>query len=357
MRQPPALAVREGTYGDAEGPAPSRARRRNNTRAGGARDVRQRERNLREALLWRAAPFFCAQRIFAGLPILDIRTLFHHLLNGIMADKKLGCIASEAKSTAKVYLYPAGTADIVCSTSFDFGQGWEIAKAGPVSSEAAHRAGCQDEKQSSGRKCADPEGEDMERSMRRARSKVRRLALANDFRWFVTLTLDPSKVDTMDGAAVVKKLNAWASNMVQRHELRYILVPERHKKGGIHFHGFFSDCLKAVDSGHLDRQGHKIYNLPQWSLGFTTAIELYDDYTRAVGYVCKYIGKQGEKPAGRWYYSGGQLAEPKCLYFNLSYREIVEKYKGKVYTFEAPGRGVAVVNGLKLEEAAGLADE
>jgi len=262
-----------------------------------------------------------------------------------MADKKLGCIASEAKSTAKVYLYPAGTADIVCSTVFDFGRGWEKATLTGVEASAL------------GRKASNPEGEDMERSMRRARSKVRRLALANDFRWFVTLTLDPSKVDTMDGAAVVKKLNAWASNMVQRHGLRYILVPERHKKGGIHFHGFFSDCLRAVDSGHLDRQGHKIYNLPQWSLGFTTAIELYDDYTRAVGYVCKYIGKQGEKPAGRWYYSGGQLAEPKCLYFNLSYREIVEKYKGKVYTFEAPGRGIAVVNGLKLEEAEGLADE
>ena len=336
--------------------APSRARRRNNTRAGGARDARQRERNLREALLWRAAPFFCAQRIFAGLPILDIRTLFHHLLNGIMAGIKLAYIASEAKSTAKVYLYPAGTADIVCSTAFDFGQGWEKASLPGVEASTPGRAR-KNKDVFAGRKASDPEGEDMERSMRRARSKVRRLALANDCRWFVTLTLDPSKVDTMDGAAVVKKLNAWASNMVQRHGLRYILVPERHKKGGIHFHGFFSYCLKAVDSGHLDRQGHKIYNLPQWSLGFTTAIELYDDYTRAVGYVCKYIGKQGEKPAGRWYYSGGQLAEPKCLYFNLSYREIVEKYKGKVYTFEAPGRGIAVVNGLKLEVAEGLADE
>ena len=82
--------------------------------------------------------------------------------------------------------------------------------------------------------------------MRRARGKLRRLALANEFRWFVTLTIDPQKCDSFDGAAVVKKLNAWCSNMVQRKGLRYILVPERHKDGALHFHGFFNDALEAV---------------------------------------------------------------------------------------------------------------
>ena len=194
------------------------------------------------------------------------------------------------------------------------------------------------------RRCIDPAGEDIARSMRRARAKLRRLALANDFRWFVTLTLDPSKVDSHDGASVVRKLNAWASNMVQRNGLKYILVPERHKKGGIHFHGFFNDCVKAIESGHTDKQGHVIYNLPQWSLGFTTAIELYDDYTRAVGYVCKYVGKQGEKPAGRWYYSGGALNEPKCSYIDLDWRDFVENSGENVYTFYCPGKKIAIAN-------------
>ena len=45
------------------------------------------------------------------------------------------------------------------------------------------------------------DGEDRLRSMRRARSKLRRLALANDFQYFVTLTLDGSKIDRYDGAA------------------------------------------------------------------------------------------------------------------------------------------------------------
>lgn len=249
----------------------------------------------------------------------------------------LGAAQHDVKHHAKIYTYPLGIQDIVASSLPDFGtKGWEEsgADAKRQASEAAPR------------KCADPKGEDLARSMRRARGKLRRLALANDFRWFVTLTLDPQKVDSFDGAAVVKKLNAWCSNMVQRKGLRYILVPERHVSGRIHFHGFFNDCLEVVDSGHTDSQGHKIYNLPQWALGFTTAIELYDNYTRAVGYVCKYVGKQGEKPAGRWYYSGGDLREPEISYAEISAADLAAAYPDHAFLFNPPGKQIAVVNGI-----------
>ena len=132
----------------------------------------------------------------------------------------------------------------------------------------------------------------MERSQRRARSKVRRLALANEFRWFVTLTLSPEQIDRYDGAEIVRRLGRWCDNMVRRHGLRYILVPERHKDGAFHFHGFFSDAVRVTDSGHTDDRGRKIYNLPQRTLGFTAAMELYGDYPAAVAYVCKYIASR-----------------------------------------------------------------
>jgi len=111
--------------------------------------------------------------------------------------------------------------------------------------------------------------------------------------------------------AVAHALGRWADNMVRRKGLKYVLVPELHKKGGIHFHGFFNDSVQVVDSGHHDTAGHPVYNLPEWTLGFTTAIELYGDYPSAVGYVTKYIGKQGLRPMGRWYYSGGALKPRK----------------------------------------------
>lgn len=169
------------------------------------------------------------------------------------------------------------------------------------------------------------EGADMQRSMRRARAKLRRLALANDFEYFVTLTLDPAKIDRYDPAAVTKALGRWADNMVRRHGLRYILVPEQHKDGAFHFHGFLAGKgLRIADSG-VEWEGRKVYNLPQWALGFSTAQQLYGDYHAAVGYCCKYIGKQdGERPLGRWYYSGGPLAEPEKEYLEVDYHGLVE---------------------------------
>lgn len=255
----------------------------------------------------------------------------------------LGVGLHDVKHYAKIYTYPCGVQDIVASSEPDFGaNGWEKSGA-----DAKRRppAGAHE------RKSSDPKGEDLERSMRRARGKLRRLALANDFRWFVTLTFNPEKVDSFDAAAVVKKLNAWCSNMVQRKGLRYILIPELHPTSGrIHFHGFFSDCVDAVDSGHTDKQGHKIYNLPQWTLGFTTAIELYDDYSRAVGYVSKYIGKQDGKITGRWYYSGGDLREPEITYAEISPAELLQEYPEQAFAFYPPGKQMAVVNGIVLEQ-------
>lgn len=273
---------------------------------------------------------------------------------------------SSVKHYAKTYVYPCGIMDIVASTEPVFGdKGWEDAedysKPKAYSAEKRKRMVGDDE----------AKAEDIKRSMRRARGKLRRLALANDFRYFVTLTLDPAKVDSHDGEAVVKKLNAWCSNAVQRHGLRYLLVPERHKKGGIHFHGFFNDVLPAVDSGTIrvpwakkprrpksEREradwlaagGKVVYNLPGWALGFTTAMKLYGDYPAAVAYVCKYIGKDGTKPAGRWYYSGGDLVEPAVHYGEISPAELVETYGNRAMMIYPPGKQIAVVNGISVRE-------
>lgn len=210
---------------------------------------------------------------------------------------------------AIVYSYPGGEADMIFTSGIiEVG-----AERPPDMKPAAREAGKKSE------------GTDMERSMRRARAKLRRLALANDFEYFVTLTIDSAKLDRYDGAIVTKALGRWCDNMVRRHGLRYILVPERHKDGAFHFHGFMAGPgLKAVDSG-VQWEGRPVYNLPQWSYGFTTAQRLYGDYHAAVGYCCKYIGKQdGERPLGRWYYSGGALQEPAKEYIEVDYNGLVE---------------------------------
>lgn len=278
---------------------------------------------------------------------------------------------SHVKYYAKSYIYPCGVMDIMaCSDAIFSEKGWEAADSWSAHPKATNAASADVKREAA--------EEDVQRSMRRAKAKVRRIALANEFKYFVTLTLDPSKVDSHSGEAVVKKLNAWASNAVQRNGLKYILVPERHKKGGIHFHGFFNDAFPVVDSGTirvpwakkpkkprskaeradwLKRGGVVVYNLPGWSLGFTTAMELYGSYPAAVAYVCKYIGKDGEKPAGRWYYSGGDLQKPKEIYMDISPAELAADYGEKAMLIYPPGKQIAIVNGLKVPEQVQVEEE
>lgn len=213
------------------------------------------------------------------------------------------------------------------------------------------------------------------RAVRRAKARVRLLARATtSFRYFVTFTLDAGRIDRYDEAAVIKKASSWLSNQVQRRGLAYILVPERHKDGAIHFHGFINGALPLMDSGTMtppgggkpkrprsaaqriawaNDGGQVVYNVPAWSFGFSTAIELYGSRAAAVAYVCKYIGKQqaGELPeriGGRWYYSGGELSEPQTLYCDLLMDEAralhpdgygfeVPEAKAEYYTYEMRG--------------------
>jgi len=266
---------------------------------------------------------------------------------------------SALKSNAIIYSYPCGVVDIICASDKVFAPpGWEDAEAYDQPGKAKPRP------RESGKKSV---GADRVRSMRRARANLRRLALANKFDYFVTLTLDPAKVDRYDPAAIMAVMNRWLDNMVRRHALRYILVPERHKDGALHFHGFFSgEGLSITDSGTIKRAGIKkpmrpqsevqrkqwlsdggrvVYNLPQWPLGFTTAMAIYGEYSGAVAYVCKYIGKQeGERPMGRWYYSGGALDAPTKTYTALDYREVREEYSADGVELDIPGSKIFVIH-------------
>lgn len=256
----------------------------------------------------------------------------------LMRGMKFVASADQITHNAIVYTYDNGCVDVIAANSRMFREpGWEAEgptdRKAPAPREAGKKA----------------EGGDMMRSMRRARAKLRRLALANEFEYFVTLTLDKTKIDRYDPKVITKALNTWLDNMVRRNGLRYILVPERHRDGALHFHGFFAGRkLPVVDSGHKDSCGETVYNLPQWGYGFSTAIKLRGEYPRAVGYVCKYIGKQqGERPMGRWYYSGGALKEPPKQYADLDYEELAKRTES--IEFETPGGKMLVIH-TKMEE-------
>lgn len=242
--------------------------------------------------------------------------------------------SAEVLCSARIKTFPDGSREVlVCDSPIFKSRGWEgQGRKYPMKGDRKPR----DRLGGDGVDC-DLSG----RARRRARAQVRELAKANPFRFFVTLTLDKERIDRYDMGTITRKLNTWLDNNVRRRGLAYVLVAERHKDGAVHFHGLFNDALPVVDSGHTDKGGHTVYNLPRWGFGFSTAIELYGEYDRAVSYVCKYIGKQEEKIGGRWFYSGGALARPEITYADLSLRDALEM--PGAYQFDIPDAGRSFV--------------
>lgn len=160
------------------------------------------------------------------------------------------------------------------------------------------------------------------RGARRAKRQLFETAVCNEFDLMFTLTLAPDKIDRYDYKAAVKRLGQWLDNRVRRRGLRYIGVPELHKDGAVHFHGFCnSDSCLLADSGHTDEEGHTVYHLTDWSLGFTTAVKLYGTYEAACNYISKYVTKQaaGGTIGGRYWYHGGDLKGPVVKLYRVDY--------------------------------------
>jgi hypothetical protein len=192
------------------------------------------------------------------------------------------------------------------------------------------------------------------------------LCRANAFTWFITLTLSPEKVNRYDDRDNLRRLTNWLRNTAAREGLAYVLVPERHQDGALHFHGLINDALELDRSGTFippeggrprmprsKRQraewiaagAHEVFNLPQWRFGFSTAIKLYGDRDAAINYVCKYIGKAMEgttgapaaKIGGRWVYSGGPLKRPAQTLLDVDFEEAQQGMGGYEYTVKATG--------------------
>lgn len=187
---------------------------------------------------------------------------------------------------------------------------------------------------------------------RRAYKKVFDYAICNEqvFDLFITLTLDQERIDRYDMEKIYPKLKNFLSNRVERKGLKYIIVPELHKDGAVHFHGLInSSAVQLKDSGKRvwDRKslsyGKTIYNVTDWKLGFTTACKLTGDYENVCKYITKYVTKQTEGGliGGRYYYHGGDLEGPHYEYINF-----LGQPEGQAYELKDAGLTVVYVTDL-----------
>lgn len=241
---------------------------------------------------------------------------------------------SDIYHNAAVSIYPDGRSRIVVVDRPIFkAAGWEAAdrqpdKARPTAKPEADAVGIDGE---AGDQNGDQrtEAKPTARAVHRATAAIRDIVLCNEWDFWVTLTIDAAAVDRYDWEAQQRKLRPILGNLVQRHGCRYVLIPELHQDGAIHYHGFVAGMraewsgtmqppdggkprrVKSADRAQREAEGwHDVFNLPEWPLGFSTAIRLYGDRLAAARYACKYATKmlsEGAKIGGRYYLSGGKM--------------------------------------------------
>lgn len=159
-------------------------------------------------------------------------------------------------------------------------------------------------------------------SVKRAKDKLFDLVYCNEWDLFVTVTFNPEEVDSFNVKEVIKKMKVWLSNKVERKELKYLLVPELHKSGRIHCHLLCNDIFELVDSGKRSN-GRKVYNLPEWKYGFSTAIYTHGDRAKLSCYITKYITKGNDSVFGRFYWSSRNIVrEPDITLLETKFEQI-----------------------------------
>ena len=201
-------------------------------------------------------------------------------------------------------------------------------------------------------KRSEPSEDGVRRAASRARKQVFELCACNNLDLFFTLTLNKELIDRYDYKAAVRKFGQWADNQVRRRGLKYVAVPELHKDGAVHFHGLCNkEAVRLVDSGKKSK-GQTVYNLPDWRLGFTTAISLYGERNAAAHYVAKYISKQhgtnGGTIGGRYFYHGGALAHAKCIYQHADF-DALEGREYRLSGDQCAANGEVLQAGLKCK--------
>jgi hypothetical protein len=185
----------------------------------------------------------------------------------------------------------------------------------------------------------DPNQEDSaQRSVRRSRSLINDYANCNDFEWFVTFTFNPKKVDRYDLDCCYLKMQGWLWRTHRKYEnFKYIIVPERHKDGAVHFHALISGYGGNMKKTNVLQDGRRVFNITGFTFGFTNAQKVDEDVKATVAYLAKYITKDMEKIHNRRrFWSSKNLEKPMTVYDGIFAYELFKFMSEETVTHRSP---------------------
>lgn len=122
-------------------------------------------------------------------------------------------------------------------------------------------------------------------NLSRAKARIIELAWCNQWDYFVTLTLDPVKYDRFNLKNFRTDLSQWLRNYGRKTNTKidYLLIPEKHKDGAWHMHGFIKglprECLREFT---LEE---KLPHYLRTKIKANQAQYDWDDYRLKFGYI------------------------------------------------------------------------
>ncbi len=207
--------------------------------------------------------------------------------------------------------------------------------------------------------CRDYEYESFARSKR----AVIDYGMNNDWDFFVTITFDGRKVDRYNAPVVLRKLQNALKDYRRFYDsnFAYVLVPERHADGAVHFHGLFRIYRSDLVERHWDCKKRCIYYRIEFfyrRLGRFRLDKIATNATYVSAYITKYITKSNERIFERRYLCSkglntgevvvdvsGERAIPyadvlnaHCIYSTgeiLDIKPVVNRDFCKVYAFDS----------------------
>jgi hypothetical protein len=158
-------------------------------------------------------------------------------------------------------------------------------------------------------------------SAQRAKREIIDIALSNNWDYMLTQTISPKYHDRYNTEQQKNLLIKTLKNFRERYDpqLAFILIPETHKDGAIHFHGL----LKFnIPEQHLDyvkeRNGTQIFKHKLLDKrGFNELAKIYNHQEFVTYYITKYITKSVKsKITDKRYYRSQNLDKPQKLYLD-----------------------------------------
>lgn len=139
--------------------------------------------------------------------------------------------------------------------------------------------------------------EKLSNNIARARSKIFEYAICNNFKYFVTLTVNGQYLDRYNLAEYIKKLGQFIRDYRKKHgvNVQYLLIPERHEDGAWHMHGL----IKGIPKEHLCKNKHGYLDWEEYSkrFGYISIDEVRNEIAVSK-YITKYISKSIDTGAG-----------------------------------------------------------